>query len=103
MAKKKMMFAVYKNVNKDSHYYGSIFYSAAFDKIIVGEKFGDNECVLLSSDLEQINMLIDSIPDEVYRNIARGNSTNPDGSVNEALLMMEMWQADFIIANKGKR
>lgn len=103
MAKKKMMFAVYKNVNKDSNYFGSMYYSAASGGQKVGDKIGDNECVLLSSDIEQINMLIDSIPDEVYYQIARGNSTNPDGSVNETLLMMEMWQAAFIIANKGKR
>jgi len=103
MAKKKTMFAVYKQINKESNYFGSMFYSIASGGVKVGDTTGDVECVLLSSDIEQINQIIDSIPDEVYYNIARGNATDTNGNVDEELLTLEMWQANFIIENRKNR
>ena len=52
MAKKKKLYAVYKNTNKDSEDYGYTFYSLASEGIKINDKIGSVECVHITDSLE---------------------------------------------------
>lgn len=95
------MYALYKNINSDSPYFGSMFYAQSYEGLKVGYKNSENECVLITSNIEQIESIINTVPDEVYERIAIANSTNVDGNIDEELLELNMKQYKVIKSLKN--
>jgi len=67
---KKKQYAVYKYIDKSSHYFGAMYYTTASEGLKVGDTIGTVECVLISDDEELIHKIINKVPDEVGYNIA---------------------------------
>lgn len=95
------MYALYKNIDPNSPYFGSMYYAQSYEGLKVGHKNSVNECVLITNNIEQINSIINTVPDEVYKRIAIANSTNPDGTINEELLETNMREYETIIQLKN--
>lgn len=63
--KKKKIYSVYKNINKESEHYGTMFYSLTFTGETVGSVHGSNECVFIGDDLNVVmNLVNNSIREE---------------------------------------
>ena len=60
MAKKKKLYAVYKNINSESLNFGEMYYSLSHSDLKVGAKIGDNECVFIGDDLPMIQLMVNS-------------------------------------------
>lgn len=60
MAKKKKKYAVYKNINKESDGYQSVWSSFCPEGEKVGNIHGSNECVLITDDFEIATNLINT-------------------------------------------
>ena len=55
MKNKKNKFAIYKNMNIESQYFGQIYSMLASPNIEIGNKFDDYECVLITDDVNILN------------------------------------------------
>ncbi len=60
MAKKKKLYAVYKNINSESPSFGEMYYTIAYPDLKVGDKISDIECVFIDDDLPMIQLMVNS-------------------------------------------